>query len=176
MNDKELTQKVLREYLHYNLSTGIFTWKSKRPGITIGSKAGTALNGYIAITLFGKRYLAHRLAFLYVEGYIPQQVDHEDRVRNHNWWDNLRVLNQSGNIQNASLRSDNKSSVVGVSFVRMYSKWIVTIKPPKYKNKCIGLFTDFTEAVCYRLAAEQCLEWNNSSSSALKYVNEVRCV
>lgn len=37
------------------------------------------------------------------------------------------------------------------------------------KSNYIGIFTDFGEAVAYRLAVEQCLGWENCDSSSPAY-------
>ena len=91
-----LTQERLHEVLNYDPDTGIFTWK-ERPietfktvgaGNTWNTRyAGTVAgskdkDGYIVVRIGGKRYFAHRLAFLYVHGYMPEQeIDHDNQVK-----------------------------------------------------------------------------------------------
>lgn len=95
----ELTLAVLKEYLSYDAITGDFTWvKKPGRGRSVGSKAGTINgSGYLQITLFGTTHLAHRLAWFYVHGVWPKRLDHRDRIRHHNWIDNLREATQSQN-------------------------------------------------------------------------------
>lgn len=38
------------------------------------------------------------------------------------------------------------------------------------KVKCLGTYTDFDEAVCTRLAAEQCLDWSGCDSNSPAYI------
>jgi len=64
---KDLTQEKLKEYLHYNELTGIFTWikRPQRSHIIVGEEAGsvTGTRPYRTISLFGIRSQAHRLVF-----------------------------------------------------------------------------------------------------------------
>jgi hypothetical protein len=74
MNNKisPLTQTELKEYLHYNPDTGVFTWKkstSKR--MKVGSVAGSHYSGTIGIVINKKPYRANRLAWLYMTGEWP---------------------------------------------------------------------------------------------------------
>jgi hypothetical protein len=89
-----LTQERLKEILDYNHETGIFTWKIEPPNRPYlkGKEAGCYdKDGYIQIRIKGIGYSAHHLAFLFMEGYLPEgQVYHKDRIKDHNWWDNLR--------------------------------------------------------------------------------------
>ncbi len=87
-----LTQERLKEVLSYNPETGIFT---RNPGIRGGEKVGTNSHGYVSIMVDGYLYQAHRLAWLYMEGYMPEQeIDHISRKRDDNRWCNLRVVNR----------------------------------------------------------------------------------
>ena len=70
---KRLTQKRLKELFHYNPTTGIFTWLVNKGNARIGYKAGTKKkDGYIQIRIDRKNFLAHRLAWLYNYGYLPE--------------------------------------------------------------------------------------------------------
>jgi hypothetical protein len=76
----------LRDILHYDPETGIFTWRrvlysSGRPK---DRPAGRPSRRYSQITIRYRRYLAHRLAFLYMTGEWPPsglEVDHNQRQR-----------------------------------------------------------------------------------------------
>jgi len=88
-----ITQKELKELLHYNPDTGIFTRLIKTASsVQIGDVAGCKhkANGYIIINVLGIPYRAHRLAWLYMTGRWPKhQVDHDDHIRHNNKWSNL---------------------------------------------------------------------------------------
>lgn len=172
---KKLTQERLIELLHYNKETGIFT---RRIGVAGGGKAGSIagyLNkGYVTIGIDYRRYHAHRLAWLYVYGYIPEsEIDHIDKIRHHNWITNLREVSHQCNIRNTGNFSHNSSGVKGIIWCKPNKNWRVTINV-NGKQIQIGMFTNFCEAVCARLAVEQCLDWNNcdSSSPAFSYIKK----
>jgi len=83
-----ITQERLKEVLNYNPETGVFMWMvAPNRRIPINSEAGVLdkEKGYIAIRIDGVKYLAHRLAILYTDGYWPENtVDHGNRVRSDN--------------------------------------------------------------------------------------------
>ncbi len=64
--------KRLKEELHYNPETGVFTWKNTRGKRLKGSVAGNIYaKGYRVINVNGRNYQAARLAWVYTEGYMP---------------------------------------------------------------------------------------------------------
>ncbi len=170
----ELTQERLKELLNYDPDTGIFTNKVTR-GTTAreGDIAGSSdKDGYVVITINYKSYKAHRLVFLYVDGYLPENdVDHKDQIPWHNWQDNLRESSKQCNGRNCKLNKKNTSSITGVSWDIDNKKWLAQITI-MYKHKKLGRYNQFHNAVCARLAAEQCLNWAECdlNSPAYKYV------
>jgi len=111
-------QATLRELLFYDSETGIFTWLVKRPGwLKVGDGAGYLLEGYRVISLHGRQYKAHRLAWLYMTGSWPEEeIDHKNGKRADNRWSNLRLATRSLNKQNMrKARSDNQVGLLGVS-------------------------------------------------------------
>lgn len=172
---KRLTQKRLKEVLNYDPLTGVFTWfKNRSSRARAGGVAGYKSNGYLKIRIDSGQYYAHRLAWLYIHGYLPENdMDHIDRIKYHNWIDNLRETSRSCNMRNTINRKDNISGVKGVSWNKETNKWRVQISVNSH-NKNIGHFKSFDNAVCARLIAEQCLNWSgcDSNSPAYKYVNE----
>lgn len=163
-----LTQEELKRVMNYNPDTGVFRWKVSSGGRRAGTMAG-GLNGqgYIVVRVKDKSYRAHRLAFLYQEGFLPENsIDHINRDRTDNRWSNLREASQRCNIRNACVRSTNKSGVKGVHWETPRNKWRVTITVDGHTHH-LGTFTDFTEAVATRFAAEQCLGFPDCDSSSL---------
>jgi hypothetical protein len=118
----ELTAEHLREVLHYDPDTGIFRWRIKRNGYGGGTKpgmiAGTiGANGYRYIGLDQKPLLAHRLAFLYVNGHWPAKcIDHIDGDPLNNCYANLREATHQQNMSNIKKHRTNTSGFRGVSF------------------------------------------------------------
>lgn len=170
---KKLTQSKLKEILSYNPCTGIFTWKEHRGRVSKGEVAGCKEHhGYIVILIDKASYKAHRLAFLYMEGYTPEnQVDHIDRDRSNNKWDNLRHVSVQCNVRNSGVKINNKSGVTGVTLDKKGMKWISFIGL-NGKTIRIGRFEKFKDAVRSRWEAEK--QYNfpgcNTTSSAYEYL------
>lgn len=163
----------LHRILDYDRESGIFIWKISHANIKIGSEAGVIdSHGYRVIRINGKLYKAHRLAWLYIYGYFPENdIDHRDRTKSHNWIDNLREVSRGCNTRNSGNRKDNTSGIKGVCYVKNNNNWLVRITINQ-KTRSIGCYEDFNDAVCARLAAEQCLNWSGCdvTSSAYLYV------
>lgn len=149
-----LDQRLVREMLHYDLETGVFTWIN-HPSLShrrrfAGKRAGRIdSRGYLQIMVLGTRYLAHRLAFLYVHGSLPSEgmeVDHIDGNRKNNAWNNLRVVTKAENAKNQKRRCTNLSGVTGVSWYKPYQKWVAHIQV-NGKPKHLGYFVSKRDAV-----------------------------
>lgn len=129
-----LTYARLRELLHYDQLTGVFTWRVARKGrwgIKPGVIAGTLTpHGYIVICVDGINYFAHRLAWFYIHrAWPPIELDHEDTVKTHNWIKNLRPATKSQNGQNQRKPpSNNTSGYLGVVWSKQKKKWMAKIK------------------------------------------------
>lgn len=152
-----ITRDRLKELLHYDPETGVFTNLITRCGRAVaGNIAGSlnAGNGYVFINLDKTVYAAHRLAFLYMgEDMPPKHTDHINGVRNDNRWDNLRSVTAAVNFRNTKKSSQNKSGVNGVCWLKSHGKWQVQIRV-NYKTIHIGHFLDFDEAVAARAQAD----------------------
>lgn len=140
-----ITQERLKEILRYDAETGNFHWVNPagRCGrYPAGSIAGSFdRKGYRTIFINGRPHKAHRLAWLYAYGELPDQLDHINRVKSDNRLQNLRPANSAQNSGNVGLRSDNTSGYRGVSFIP---------KLNKYQARChhtsIGFFDTDLEA------------------------------
>ena len=109
MSKDILTQNRLRELLHYEPATGIFTrLVGRRGNAKAGDIAGTLSHGYIIIRVGVRKYQAHRLAYLYMAGtWPPAMIDHRDNCKHNNTWTNLRPATRSENLLNSSARKTN---------------------------------------------------------------------
>lgn len=112
-----VSQDDLKLLFTYNPSTGIFTrnfsvnkWKK---GEIAG---GVTREGYIKIRVGSKKHSAHRLAFLYMVGFIPDCIDHIDGDKANNRWDNLRIATRSENGYNRSLQVNSTTGVKGLVY------------------------------------------------------------
>lgn len=127
------TQEYLKSVLRYDPKTGLFVWI--RNSYVKKSVAGCLTRkGYICIKISGIGYLAHRLAWLYVYGYMPKQLDHKDRNRANNRIGNLR---EATNSQNA-INKKRKNKFTGV--VQRGNKWLAQIEVDGKKYH-IGVFS-----------------------------------
>ena len=142
-----LTIEQLKEVLEYNPDTGVFTWIKSTQQTKAGSVAGNKTNqGYIRISVKRKRYLAHRLAYLYTTGNFPENsIDHINHIRHDNRWTNLRDATNSQNHANRVKHKNNKSGYKGVSWHKTNKKWRAKIEY-MYKDIHIGYYTTAEEA------------------------------
>jgi hypothetical protein len=130
-----ITLERLREVLHYDPLTGIFTWRVKQGRNGPGKRAGSVKkDGYRDIGIDGKTYREHRLAWMYMEGEFPElDIDHKNRVQADNRFSNLRPATVSENGQNRTAK--------GVTFHKQTRKWQAQIRVDG-KHIYIGLFPD----------------------------------
>jgi hypothetical protein len=142
-----LTQEHLKEILQYDKNTGDFFWlKPASNRAKVGQKAGTMSHGYIYIAIDGKKYGAHRLAWLYSYGEITKEIiDHIDGNPSNNCLSNLREATKQQNLHNLKKPITNTSGYKGVHFHKGSSKWraVVTVNN---KPKHLGMFQTPEEA------------------------------
>jgi len=173
-----LTQKELKKQVHYDPITGIFTRILVKHGLhDIHKPIGTPLRwGHLAASISGKRYLLHRLAFLYVEGYMPEnEVDHIDRNPGNNKWDNLREVSHLCNMRNCKCDKRNTSGITGIYWAKERNKWYAQIRILG-KNLYLGYFVDKLDAAKARWEAEKKYGWPdcNTTSMAYQYIKKYR--
>lgn len=121
-----ITQAELKTYVRYVKSTGLFYWlqTSRNGRAHQGDVAGSVRkDGYVRLTINGNKYLAHRLAFLYVTNRIPVLIDHKDGNTSNNKWLNLRPASKAKNMYNCATPAHNSSGFKGVSFYKRLGKW-----------------------------------------------------
>lgn len=148
-----ITQSQLKEVLHYNKDTGIFTWVKSGSGVRKTLQAGSLqIRGYSQITINNKSYYAHRLAWLYIKGVWPKtHIDHINGIKYDNRIENLRDIPQRKNCQNYTTHRGGK--LVGCYFKKQTNKWIAQIR---INNKVthIGYYNTELEAHKAYLAME----------------------
>jgi len=151
-------KKLLKQSLDYNPDTGIFTWKIRLSNNThIGGVAGGLdKQGYVQITVYGKYYLAHRLAWFFYYGKWPEGIiDHKDTIKHHNWIKNLRDVTPTINSLNRiKSNSNNKLKLLGVSYHKLMNKYVAKITV-QGKQKHIGYFPTSELASIARIKALQ---------------------
>lgn len=151
----KLTQARLKEVLHYDPETGIFTWlkKSCNRWPMVGRPTGTPDGkGYLMVGIDQVRYKLHRLAVLFMTGALPaEQVDHINGVVDDNRWVNLRQVTASGSMQNRKL---NKNSTTGLTGVTLFQGKPTASIGVNGKKIHLGTFSSAQEAHEAYLAAK----------------------
>ena len=158
------SQEVLKELLEYDPETGIILWKWRprsyfqtdramaiwngrfpgKPGL-----CSLAHNGYLYGAIFGDNFSAHRIAWRYIYGINPIEIDHINGDRADNRLANLREVTRKMNCRNQSILDRNTSGHPGIYWDKVNRKWHVRIG-----SKHLGRFASFDEAVAVRTAAE----------------------
>jgi hypothetical protein len=102
----------------------------------------------------GRRFQAHRLAWLYVYGEWPNgAIDHINRDPGDNRISNLRLATPTQNNANRARPACNTSGVKGVSWIGKSRKWQAQITVHG-RQKYLGRFSEKDLAVqAYRKAA-----------------------
>lgn len=133
---------TLIETFSYDAETGIFRRIKPIAGRRIGDVAGRINgNGHRQIGISGKRYMAHRLAWLYVYGVWPsKELDHINGIRDDNRIVNLREATRSENCRNRKKPVTNTSGLKGVTWHKAANKWAAQIKDYAQKHKHLGTF------------------------------------
>lgn len=167
----KLTQKRLKELLDYDPETGVFVWRVYRSSNAKAGDIAGSLNkrGYMQISIDDKRYTAHRLVFLYVDGYFPEnEVDHKYRDKLNNRRSDLREVSRRCNLRNKGLQKNNTSGVAGVCWDKSTNKWMVSISIPKQIH--LGRFDYLIDAVEARWAAEVKYGFPNCNTTSSAYI------
>lgn len=105
----KLTQKKLQDLFYYIDGNLIRKRTGKKSGVRPNGQ------GYGTVRVGNKHYLAHRLIFLFVHGYLPDCLDHKDGNKLNNHVVNLRPATNQQNHRNISVRKHNTSGVTGVN-------------------------------------------------------------
>ena len=121
------------------------SWNTKYAGKEIAGNVNTS--GYIGITIWDARFLAHRVAWAIHYGRPPcGNIDHINGDRRDNSIGNLRDVSQQVNSKNSGLRSDNKSGISGIWDKKPKvwgARWLVVIGHGggigyQKTHKCLG--------------------------------------
>lgn len=182
--------KLLRRLLHYEPSSGVFTWKHRSRDLFKSERSFKQWNsgnaGQIAgwnevrkdgykvscISIFGRRYTSHRLAWIYMTGnQPPRAIDHINRNSTDNRWDNLRdgtLIND----WNRSLSCKNTSGAVGVDYDYKRHKWkaraSVTLLGDK-RTIYLGSYDTKDEAACVAREFRRLIGYKDGHGKARPY-------
>jgi HNH endonuclease len=155
-----ITVERLKERVSYDLDTGVFVWIETlggkcRKGWPAGRLGTGKASGYVRITIDGREYKVHRLAWLWMTGEWPiEQIDHRNGNPSDNRWVNLRLATQSQNKANSGAYRNSKSGVKGVSWNKLARKWNSAIQVDG-KQIHLGRFEKIEDALAaYQIAAK----------------------
>ncbi len=149
-----MTQDELKAVVTYDPETGVFRWVQSKPGRRASVGAVLGARGYVQVCIDGKRYYAHRLAWLYVHGSWPTDlVDHINQDTTDNRIANLRNLTQAENLQNRGKNRNNTSGHRGVAWNKSGNCWHTRIKVGE-EDHYLGSFKNLEDAVAARKAGE----------------------
>lgn len=143
---KPLDLEHVRRVLAYEADSGKFIWLESKRSDRIGQSAGARNKyGHIVIRVGRYGYMAHRLAFFYLNGEWPTgEVDHINGDPSDNRLSNLRIVRKSENLQNRYRAKRGASGgLLGVK--RCGRRWVAAITL-NYKTKYLGCFGSPEEA------------------------------
>jgi len=139
-----ITQERLKEVLSYDPETGVFTWIARAARcVVIGTTAGCLdPRGYTVFQIDGKQVMAHRMAWLYVHGWLPPMIDHSNGERSDNRISNLRPATPTQNTANSrKFVKPTTSKWKGVSRSSDDLAWVVSVG-----REYLGRFQDERDA------------------------------
>jgi len=158
MKRKLASRAQLQKHLRYDPGTGLFWWRVNQSGRRVESPAGAEEEplGYRRICVNRKRYMAHRIAWLFMTGKWPVCfIDHIDGNPRNNKWKNLREATFSQNQQNSNGKRNTVAGFKGVLWHVRCQKWQAKIFYNK-KQHYLGLHDTPEDAhAAYRKAARQ---------------------
>lgn len=124
------TAERVRELYVYEPETGKFFRRFTAGGRVGGSEAGTSKDsrGYFQMSVDGRLFLCHRVAWLYVHGEWPGIIDHINGDRLDNRIANLRPATHSQNMQNRrGPNVGNTAGLLGASWKSSNRRWVAQI-------------------------------------------------
>ena len=146
---KRPTQARVKELLHYDPETGVFTWiGTKAHRVKNGERAGcVVVRGkmrYRAINIDGTPRYEQNLAWLYVNGTWEPEIDHRDRDGLNNRFLNLRPCTSTQNKGNM-LGGRGISGLKGAYWHSQRKRWRSQVQ---FQRRAIhlGLFDTAEEA------------------------------
>lgn len=179
---KTLTQEELKQKLHYDPKTGIFTWliAPKRGGfagkkINVGSQAGapSGKDKNHRIGIDGKVYFAQHLAWLYMEGYWAEHpIIFKDSDKLNLIWSNLQVKSLSCIMQSRQFKKKNKSGYTGIKRSTS-NKWVSVIKVNN-KQYTLGAYSTILNALLARFTFQQ--QCPSACDYRNKTLNEIKLI
>lgn len=152
-----LSAESLRDRYQYDPRTGEFLRRvnsKRRPNALVPAGWINKTTGYAELRIDGVCYKAHRLAWLYVYGEWPTEVDHINRSKSDNRIANLREVTRAQNMQNAVTGPKSRTGVRGVAHHPASGKFAAYISRDN-KKVWLGVHDTIEQAAVVRRAAER---------------------
>lgn len=143
--DPKILQARVKELFHYEEETGNFIRIKfvRGPSGAIGRVAGSfGHNGVVLIGIDGVYYSAHRLAWLYVTGELPEMIDHKDLNPSNNRFENLRACTNGQNQMNKRVMRNNKLRCKNIHMQRGRTYRATITKDKKTYNRTFKTLDD----------------------------------
>ncbi len=123
----KLTQEQARSLFDYDPATGILRWRVARSNIVkVGQIAGCINKSLNRRVVIGKMY-DYQIAWVWVHGEWPTEIDHVDRDPLNCRIANLRLATSAQNKFNKPKQANNKSGYKGVSWDKKNKQWVAQI-------------------------------------------------
>lgn len=154
-----ITLQQVKEWIHYDPETGIFTWLQGYFKIGRGSRAGHEVkrspkHRYLQCNILKNQMLCHRLAWFYMTGQWPKdQIDHMDGNPFNNKFSNLREASHKQNQENKRPTHNSKTGHKGIT-LEPSNKWRAKIKH-NFQTIYLGMFENLEDAIAARKSAEK---------------------
>ena len=152
MSKPILTQIQLKEIIEYNPETGVFKWTKKKKWTNKRTVGHIDKDGYHSIMIDGRNWRAHRLAWLYIYGELPDQIDHVNHNKADNRIVNLRSVTNQQNQMNRRY-TGNSAGFMGVCYDKSRKQYKPHIKVDQELIN-LGRYDTLEEAIDARIAAE----------------------
>lgn len=153
-----ITQARLKEVCEYVPATGQLVWKEPGRKRQVGEPIGSlGSHRYLETCIDRKRYLVHRLVWLWHCGEFPiEHTDHINHDRVDNRIENLRAAtNRQNNFNQQKRKKKTSSKYRGVSWDTSRGIWKAAINL-KGKQKFLGYHSDeLSAARAWNKAAQE---------------------
>lgn len=119
--------EFLRSRYDYDPATGVLTSKFGRwRGQPV---THTETQGYITIRINGEHFKAHRVIWKMMTGEEPpDEIDHDNRDRADNRWENLLDATKTQNQWNRTAKRSSTTGLIGVTWHKRDQRWSSEIR------------------------------------------------
>lgn len=155
MKEPPFSLSYLRRILRYEPETGYLFWRERRNGVNIHKPAGNVnQKGRAVIKIDGKTYQQSIVIWFYMTEYWPSlEIEHQNKQKTDNRWNNLREATRSENMANSPVQARSRTGLKGVTIHSQSGKFVANIRV-NYKLIYLGIYETKEEAgAAYERAA-----------------------